>query len=510
MLYRLVHVQLTPEQIGGFMASEEGDSWATAQGAPVEIGFNDVWRLLVNAAPGCRFRACFMSDTIPNESQLAAITQWAVTRHGVSLVTWDAPHKPILEVDHVAPGTAIVKLEFSDPDAWDAHAATWWELAADPDFNQILNSPSWDTKNRTSTQFFGLDDAGTYYVRARVRDSTGLESEYSEVLEITMPGLIPAAPSNLVATAIGRNVTLEWQDNSHNEIEFRIERHAGDGTWQHIATVAADTEEYVDEDLQPGTYWYRVIAVGGAGVSAPSNEATVTVGAQPPEVWEEDLDTPLMGIWDYRFNHVLDEAGRVTTLHDARGTPGVPPFIQSNPAPNRWPIWTPDGITFDGVDDNLALYYGIPAAWQKPDYHIVLVLKFNAYGQNRVVINNSGTSPYLRTTSTGDLLASIAGVNVGTTIATARLQGGALTSSFRVYHLQVRENRIIRLTCPGIGSAESSSERSGLSIGTFYIGGISNPAGFTLRAILFFSSLPSEDDIAKINAWAAAVHGASV
>src|SRR5690606_14932592 len=230
--------------------------------------------------------------------------------------------------------------------------------------------------------------------------------------------------------------------------------------------------EYVDEDLQPGTYWYRVIAVGGAGVSAPSNEATVTVGAQPPEIWEVELDVPPMGVWDYRFNHVLDEAGRVTMLHDARGTPGVPPFFWTNPSfPNWLPVWTPDGIIFDGVDDRMALQNGLPAAWRNPDYHIVLVLKFNSYGQNRYVVNNYAVSPYLRTSATGDLLASVVD---GPTVT---LPGGALTgSAFRVYHLQVQGNRIIRLTCPGIGSAERSTGSAGRQMSAFYIGGVSEQA----------------------------------
>jgi len=94
-----------------------------------------------------------------------------------------------------------------------------------------------------------------------------------------VPPAVPAAPSNLTATAISRTrIDLAWSDNSGNETGFRIERARNGGAWSQIATTGPNVIAYSDTTgLQPNKlYSYRVLAFNGAGNSAWSNTASAT------------------------------------------------------------------------------------------------------------------------------------------------------------------------------------------------------------------------------------------
>lgn len=67
-------------------------------------------------------------------------------------------------------------------------------------------------------------------------------------------------------------VALAWNDNSSDEVGFKIERAAAGGGFAQIATVGADIITYVDTAVTIGTvYTYRVRAFNAAGDSAYSN-----------------------------------------------------------------------------------------------------------------------------------------------------------------------------------------------------------------------------------------------
>jgi titin len=70
---------------------------------------------------------------------------------------------------------------------------------------------------------------------------------------------------------------LLWTDNAGNEDGFKIERKAGGGGYQEVATVVADSKSYTDTGLSSGTsYYYRVAAYNNGGSSGYSNEASVS------------------------------------------------------------------------------------------------------------------------------------------------------------------------------------------------------------------------------------------
>ena len=69
-------------------------------------------------------------------------------------------------------------------------------------------------------------------------------------------------------------VTLSWEDQSSNELGFKIERKTGiEGTYREIATVGPNVNSYIDTGVSPATtYYYRVRAYNSAGYSSYTAE----------------------------------------------------------------------------------------------------------------------------------------------------------------------------------------------------------------------------------------------
>ena len=131
----------------------------------------------------------------------------------------------------------------------------------------------------------GLSASTTYTYRVRASNGAG-NSDYSNEDSATTdtPAMPPADPSGLTATANGASeIDLSWTDNSSNEDNFKIERHAGDGNFAEIATVGADVVSYNDAGLSvSSTYTYRVRSSNSAGNSGYSSEASATTDDPPP------------------------------------------------------------------------------------------------------------------------------------------------------------------------------------------------------------------------------------
>lgn len=94
-----------------------------------------------------------------------------------------------------------------------------------------------------------------------------------------------APPSNLRADAQQFRVTLNWNDNSSNEAEFRVQRMDNNsGVWSVIASVGANTTSYVDNTAGASTYSYRVRARNGTVASDFSNVVMVALFSEVPAV----------------------------------------------------------------------------------------------------------------------------------------------------------------------------------------------------------------------------------
>jgi titin len=95
------------------------------------------------------------------------------------------------------------------------------------------------------------------------------------------PPAAPSAPSALVATASGRQVTLSWTDTAAAEAGFAIERSSAGSPFAEIARVGADATAFTESGLAANTvYRYRVRAFNAAGYSAYSDTARVRTPRQ--------------------------------------------------------------------------------------------------------------------------------------------------------------------------------------------------------------------------------------
>jgi subtilisin family serine protease len=137
------------------------------------------------------------------------------------------------------------------------------------------------TPNTTAFTNINLNASTTYHFRIRAYQGTN-HSPFSNVAVATTQPL-PAAPSNLVATAVSSSrINLAWADNSTNEAGFKIERSADGATFTQIAIMTANATSYPVTNLNATTqFFFRVRAYDGNNHSAFSNTAAATTQATP-------------------------------------------------------------------------------------------------------------------------------------------------------------------------------------------------------------------------------------
>jgi titin len=135
--------------------------------------------------------------------------------------------------------------------------------------------------NVTNYSNTGLSGSTSYSYRVRAYNASG-DSDYSNPASAVTQAAptLPAAPTNLVATAIAKSqINLSWADNANNETGFRILRCKGSTctNFALIATVGANVTSYTNTGLAANTtYRYRVYAYNASGDSGSSNVATAT------------------------------------------------------------------------------------------------------------------------------------------------------------------------------------------------------------------------------------------
>jgi chitodextrinase len=122
------------------------------------------------------------------------------------------------------------------------------------------------TTTATSDTDSGLSANTSYCYTIVAYDNAGNSSSASSEICATTPASAsanPAAPSNLTTTAVDpTDITLNWQDNSNNELGFQIQRAiSSDGPWSVVGSVGSNVTTYTDTGLDPSTtYYYEVDA----------------------------------------------------------------------------------------------------------------------------------------------------------------------------------------------------------------------------------------------------------
>lgn len=129
-----------------------------------------------------------------------------------------------------------------------------------------------------------VESRTTYYYRVFGYNRFG-NSRFSNEAEVTTPQPVPNRPTNLQATEVTfRSVTMEWQDNSEDELGFRLERSLSLWEiWDYTRIIDANVTSHTDTTVEMETeYAYRVLAFNEAGESECSEELPVFVPNGPP------------------------------------------------------------------------------------------------------------------------------------------------------------------------------------------------------------------------------------
>lgn len=123
-----------------------------------------------------------------------------------------------------------------------------------------------------------LSDDTVSYVAANNVNLTGVASGKSYIFT---PANTPAAPSGLNFTSVGpTSQTLNWTDNSTNELAFGIFRSTDGINYTFAGQTAADAVSFTDTLLTPSTnYFYRVQAFAeGISSAALSGSSSTLAG----------------------------------------------------------------------------------------------------------------------------------------------------------------------------------------------------------------------------------------
>jgi hypothetical protein len=164
---------------------------------------------------------------------------------------------------------------------------TGFELTRATDSAFTLNVVSVGSIQGTTYSSTGLSAGTTYYYKVRAQGTTQNSAYSTPVSATTLSSdTIPAAPSNLSATALSSTqVNLTWTDNSSNETGFEVKRATDSGFTLNVVWIGGIAgSAYSDGGLTAGTtYYYKVRAEGTAGKSVYSSAVSVaTSGSTLP------------------------------------------------------------------------------------------------------------------------------------------------------------------------------------------------------------------------------------
>ncbi|MFC1946898.1 fibronectin type III domain-containing protein, partial [Chloroflexota bacterium] len=208
----------------------------------------------------------------------------------------------------------------------------------------------------------------TYYYVVKAVDNGTNESAYSNEDNAAVADLAPAAPTNLVATAIPgvEEITLEWDDNSESDLAgYNVYRSTDTGgsptPYTKINGTLMATSTYIDDEVYGGgTYYYVVKAVdNGVNESDYSNEDSATIDDVAPAAPTGLVATATPGVeetileWD--DNSESDLVGyNIYRSTDSGGSPA--PYTKINGS-----LVVTSNYTDDTVTELVTYYYVVKA-----------------------------------------------------------------------------------------------------------------------------------------------------
>lgn len=133
----------------------------------------------------------------------------------------------------------------------------------------------------------------------RSRDAFGNASPFSNIATIDA---VPVELATFSVQVERDQAELSWSTASEtNNLGFHLERKQGNNTWQEIGfinghgtTLLTQNYSFVDRDLQPGVYSYRLRQVDFNGAFEYSPEIIATVSAPQRFVLAQSYPNPLL------------------------------------------------------------------------------------------------------------------------------------------------------------------------------------------------------------------------
>jgi Tol biopolymer transport system component len=193
----------------------------------------------------------------------AKITAWTLAKRAVPIVKALSPTQLRVTWQSASPGAVSYTLERL------TGANQWQQVYA--------------VANATTPQVYevgGLQPSTDYTFRVHTYNPSG-EAQDSPAEGTGSTAM--EAPTNLAARTLSSSqIRLTWNDVSPNETGFEIYRQNGNLPYTKIATVGANTTQYVDNGLAANTrYVYYLRAINREGASAITPKVSATTLSDP-------------------------------------------------------------------------------------------------------------------------------------------------------------------------------------------------------------------------------------
>lgn len=209
--------------------------------------------------------------------------------------TWN-PVSPNAPTNFTARRVSPSVIELSWTDNSDAETGFWIEQSYTDrnftyrpgDYNPPFPFTGFAPAN--ARRYYVIDSAPIYFRIAaftvvdhdpHLRLTAGSEFAYTFVPAWTGSGAVPTPPTSIGASALSATqVRISWFDNSTNETGFDVQRSTDGVNFSTLATIAANSTNYIDATVAPATtYSYRVQSVAEGAASGFVNSAQVTTPA---------------------------------------------------------------------------------------------------------------------------------------------------------------------------------------------------------------------------------------
>jgi len=313
-----------------------------------------------------------------------------------------------------------------------------------------------------------------------------------------LTGLSPADPQ--ASTFSKTEIDVSWTDGFNTETGFIIERSPnGTDSWTQAGTAAADAQVFYDSGLFPGTtYYYRVLAQNGAGVSDPSTVVSATT--LPP--------TPGITVQAW---YQMGDNGQGTNNRPVDSSPNTRHFTgnasSATMTPNGGGYSNDAYYSFNGVDQG---YYG--TGYDAPENNVgieVWVRTSDLAQTNHHVFgtgsNANGLNIGYDASGSAGWFGAIANVAFVGTVGTANYTGGDW-----VHLALVRDFGVTTFYVNGVASGTSTANplnatqphmgvNAGGAAGGFFGGDIAeariftfDPGQFNVSHLLYPGTVPSD------------------